>query len=69
MNRQIATGYGMPSTAALEERIAVLENRVAVLTEALRVLTKGLAAGPFDEPGGGQADQAARLAHDLLIRL
>lgn len=51
----------------LEDRVRVLEDRVTAITEAARVLAHGLEDLPADEPGGKQAADAARLAHNLLL--
>ncbi|MFG2006239.1 hypothetical protein ACGFNU_44540 [Spirillospora sp. NPDC048911] len=67
MTRQITTGYGAPSTPALEQRIRVLEVRVAALTEALQILAAKLEAATLDEPGDGTVAGAAPDAHALLI--
>lgn len=67
MSRQIMTGFSPPSQAELEERIGELERKLTVLTEAVAVMAQGLKGAPATGPDPGDAANASRLAHELLI--
>ncbi|MGH3390468.1 MAG: hypothetical protein ACRDOO_16500 [Actinomadura sp.] len=68
MTRQISFGFGGPSPAVLDQRIRELEIRVATLSEAVRLLAHALEGSPLAEPGEPPVTQAARQAHELMIR-
>lgn len=66
MNRQTETQAAV-SAAEMDQRVSQLEARVAVLLEAIEVLARGLENGLPTQPHAGQAEKAARRAHDLLL--
>ncbi len=66
MNRQ-AEAQAAATAAEVDQRVSQLEARVAVLLEATEVLARGLENGLPTQPGTGQAEKAARRAHELLL--
>ncbi|MER5619448.1 hypothetical protein ABT061_00230 [Streptosporangium sp. NPDC002544] len=51
----------------LKARVSRIEKQIQVLAEANLVLARGMEAGPMQEPGQMHPEQAARLAHELLL--
>ncbi|MEU8246480.1 hypothetical protein [Nonomuraea sp. NPDC048916] len=51
----------------LKARVGKAEKQIEALAEAALTLARGLEAGPMEEPGQMHPEQAARLAHELLL--
>ncbi|WP_431920897.1 hypothetical protein [Nonomuraea jabiensis] len=51
----------------LKARVDRAEKQVQALAEAGLALVRGLEGGPMEEPGQMHPEQAARLAHELLL--
>ena len=55
-------------TTDLTERVRRLEEQLTALTEAVEVLARGLESSPMAEPPNHHIEEAARRAHELLVR-
>lgn len=51
----------------LKARVSETEKQVQALAEVNLALARGLEARPMEEPGQTRPEQAARLAHELLL--
>ncbi|WP_326635220.1 hypothetical protein OG884_20510 [Streptosporangium sp. NBC_01755] len=51
----------------LKARVSRIEKQIQVLAEANLALARGMEAGPMEESGQTHPEQAARLAHELLL--
>ncbi|MET7339371.1 hypothetical protein [Nonomuraea sp. NPDC005650] len=51
----------------IKVRVSKAEKQIQALAEATLALAHGLEARPMEEPGQVHPEQAARLAHELLL--
>ncbi|MEO3801841.1 hypothetical protein [Nonomuraea sp. B1E8] len=51
----------------LKARVDEVDKQVQALAEVSLALARGLESGPMEEPGQMHPEQAARLAHELLL--